>query len=449
MTWRNRCPLVLAGLVFGLATSALAQELEPSNAIVGSPAHIGAPAQPSQAAAVVAPFTTLYRFPGASGVYFPRGGLAMDSAGNLYGTTRYGGSSRTSGVVYKLTAPNWTYKLLHSGVLYKQGIAPTAPLTIVGDVIYGTMSAGGDPACACGVVFTISTNGTGYKEFHVFGPDFPAKQVNGATPIGGLLINGDTMYGTTEAGGDNGSGVIYKLSTTGSGFTVLHQFAAYQGQQTSGPQGELLGKDGYIYGTQYGGGAYNQGTVFRISTTGADFKVLYNFLGVNQPGNSTDGANPEGRLAQGSDGTIYGTTTFGGTPLGYGTAWSLKLVSGKWVYKQLRRFASGSNFYDANLPHGGLVIDTNGVLYGDGAGGGLYESGAVYELTAPAKAGGAWGYKTLYSFKDLNTNGNSPYGPLLLENHLLYGANLAGGDITPECDVVVDDGCGTVFRVNP
>jgi uncharacterized repeat protein (TIGR03803 family) len=427
-------------LVFALSTSSFAQELSPRNSI------IDLPPQESQAAeAVVPPFTTLYRFPGASGVYFPRGGLAMDSEGNLYGTTLYGGKSSTSGVVYRLKAPAWSYKELHSGALFKQGIAPT-PLTIIGDVIYGTMSAGGSPRCACGVVFKMSTDGSGYQEFRVFGPNFPAKQVNGATPTGGLLIDGDTMYGTTSAGGDFGSGVLYRLSTSGSGFQVLHHFAAYQGQQTNGPQGELLlGQDGFIYGTQFGGGKYDQGTVFRISKTGSGFEVLYNFLGTIQPGNSTDGANPEGRLAQGADGSIYGTTTFGGTPSGYGTAWSLKLTDGKWVYKQLRRFAAGSHFNDANLPHAGLVIDADGVLYGAAAGGGVYQSGAVYELTPPATVGGERGYKTLYSFKGLNANGNDPYGPLLLQGHLLYGANVSGGDLAPACN----NGCGTVFRINP
>src|SRR5208282_9543 len=167
MARRIRYWLVLASFVFGLSTASLAQELGPRNSI------IDLPPQPSQASeAVTPPFTTLYRFPGASGVYFPRGGLAMDSKGNLYGTTFYGGKSSTSGVVYRLEAPAASYKELHSGVLYKQGIAPTAPLTIVGDVIYGTMSAGGSPACGCGVVFKMSTDGSGYQEFRVFGPNF-------------------------------------------------------------------------------------------------------------------------------------------------------------------------------------------------------------------------------------------------------------------------------------
>ena len=444
MARRNRYLPVVASFVFALSASAFAQEVSPRNSI------IDLPPEPSQAAeAATPPFTTLYRFPGAQGVYFPRGGLAMDSKGNLYGTTLYGGKSSTSGVVYQLKAPAWSYKELHSGVLFKQGIAPTAPLTIVGDVIYGTMSAGEARTADAESCSRCRRTARDTKSFAFSAQTF-RKQVNGATPIGGLLIDGDTMYGTTEGGGDHGSGVLYKLSTDGSGFQVLHQFAGYQGQQTSGPQGELLlGQDGFIYGTQYGGGKYDQGTIFRISKTGSDFAVLYDFLGTIQPGNSTDGADPEGRLAQGADGTIYGTTTFGGTPSGYGTAWSLKLTDGKWVYKQLRRFAAGSHFNDANLPHAGLVIDTNGVLYGAGAGGGRYGSGAVYELTPPAKSGGEWGYTTLMSFKGRNTNGDTPYGPLLLHDHLLYGANVAGGDFTQACNEVSDLGCGTVFRINP
>jgi len=440
--------LILAIYVSGLAASSLAQGTERA-AGTRKITIIGAPLRPANAAPFALPFATLYSFNGRSGVHWPRGGVAMDSAGNIYGTTLYGGSCETCGVIYRLKPPGskkatWSYTLLHSGKLDQQGIAPTAPLTIVGDVIYGTMSAGGDPLCGCGVVFKISTNGTGYQELHRFTRKLPAQPLNGSTPIGGVLIDGNTLYGTTNSGGKYGAGVLYKLSTSGSGFEVLHHFT---GDPNGGPQGELLlGKDGFIYGTQYGGGQYNQGTVFRISKTGGNFLVLHDFLGVNQPGNSTDGANPEGRLAQGSDGTIYGTTTFGGNPLGYGTAWSLQLVSGQWVYTQLRIFVSADPL-DANLPHSGLVIDTNGTLYGTGAGGGQNQSGAVYKLTPPATAGGAWGYQTLYSFASLTSNGDVPYADLLLHNHLLYGTDLTGGDISFSGTCI--NGCGTVFEVNP
>ena len=112
MARRNRYLPVVASFVFvfALSASAFAQEVSPRNSI------IDLPPEPSQAAeAAIPPFTTLYRFPGAQGVYFPRGGLAMDSKGNLYGTTFYGGKSAFSGVVYELKAPAWSYKELHSG----------------------------------------------------------------------------------------------------------------------------------------------------------------------------------------------------------------------------------------------------------------------------------------------------------------------------------------------
>ena len=206
----------------------------------------------------------------------------------------------------------------------------------------------------------------------------------GTTPIGGLLIDTDgTMYGTTSSGGtgavgvhnSNGAGVIYKISTSGGGFTKLHDF---DGDLNGGPQGEMIfGADGAIYGTTYGGGQYNEGVIFRMTKAGG-YQVIYNFMGVNQPGGSTDGAQPEGRLALGPDGTIYGTTSFGGTPSGYGTAWSIKLVNGTWVYKQLYRFGS-----PGNLPHSGLIMGSDGTLYGTGAGGGAYQSGVIYRLLPP------------------------------------------------------------------
>jgi uncharacterized repeat protein (TIGR03803 family) len=433
---------LIVSLFLGLMASSIAEEVTPSGQIERITIS-------AQAGTNVPPFTTLYRFNGRSEVRWPRGGVAMDGVGNLYGTTLYGGSCETCGVIYRLKPPgpkgtSWTFARLHSGILFDQGIAPIAPVTIVGNVIYGTMSAGGDPLCGCGVVFKILTDGTGYQELHRFTRTLPAQPVNGSTPIGGVIVVGSNIYGTTNSGGKHGAGVLYKVSTTGSGFQVLHHFA---GDPNGGPQGELLlGKDGFIYGTQFGGGKYNQGMVFRISKSGQNFLVLHDFLGVNQPGNSTDGANPEGRLAQGNDSTIYGTTSFGGTPSGYGTAWSLKLDGGQWVYAQLRIFA-GSDPNDANLPHSGLVIDSAGVLYGTGAGGGLYQSGAVYKLMPPASAGGVWGYQTLYSFKSRDTDGDAPYGDILLAKHVLYGVDLTGGDISFSGTCI--NGCGTVFRVSP
>ncbi len=435
---RHQYVLTAAGVAVVLVTVLTAQPLAAqteSITIIGPP-------RPQVTAATVAPFTTLYRFTGGSGVNDPRGGVALDGSGNIYGTTYYGGSCTTCGIIYKLTAPKWTYTELHSGVLDKQGIGPTAPLTISGSTIYGTMSAGGNPTCGCGTIFSISTNGGGYQDIFEFGPGAPKKPTNGSTPIGGVILVGGMLYGTTTAGGKYGNGVIYKVSTTGSGYTVLYNFGpnnnAYENE---GSQGELLlGKDGNLYGTQFGGGKYNQGMFFRIATSGSNFTDLYDFLNVFTKNGVNDGANPQGRLAQASDGTIYGTTELGGTPNGYGTAWSWSSSKG---YKQIYRFVAAQST-SANTPHSGLVIDSKGNLYGTGGGGGAYQCGAAFKLTPGSN--GTFTYNTMYSFVCHNTNGNIPYN-VLLKNNLIYGTNVQGGDLTGAC--AEHEGCGTVFEINP
>jgi uncharacterized repeat protein (TIGR03803 family) len=260
-----------------------------------------------------------------------------------------------------------------------------------------------------------------------------------------LLVSNGTLYGTTNSGGlgavgpdgTNGAGIIYSISTTGAGFTILHHF---DGSLNAGPQGMIIfGQDGAIYGTQFGGGLYNQGVIWRM-TTGGSYSVLYNFLGNNQIGNSSDGANPEGRLALGPDGTIYGTTTFGGNPSGDGTAWSIKQVGGNWVYTQLYKFGSNGG---GTLPHSGLIMATDGALYGTTAGGGTYGGGTFYKLLP---VGSGWAYVTLHNFIPRDVNGDSPYGDLLYANNNFYGVNLTGGSI-PQC-VNNNNGCGTVFQFN-
>jgi uncharacterized repeat protein (TIGR03803 family) len=389
--------------------------------------------------------TTLHRFRGARNAEWPRGGVGLDAAGNLYGTTLYEGHCSTCGVLYTLKRPAagetiWAFKVLHEfGKTLQDGIGPTAPVLIRDNVIYSTTSAGADPSCGCGETFsnTVPTAakpvGT-YRLLHRF-----SVRAKGSTPIAGLLIDSnDTVYGTTSAGGKNGAGTVFKHNLDGSGFTLLHDFV---GNFNGGPQGELVfGKDGAIYGTTFGGGRFNQGTIFRITKAGA-FSVLYHFKGVNQPGGSTDGAQPEGRLAVGPDGTIYGTTAFGGSPSGYGTAWSLTPVeqarATEWRYRQLHIF--GSN---GNIPHSGLVRAANGVLYGTGAGGGRFDGGAIYSLTPPA-SGKKWKYTLLHSFRPRHKDGDIPYGAIVLKAGALYGSNISGGQVgSPNCF----DGCGTVFK---
>jgi uncharacterized repeat protein (TIGR03803 family) len=379
---------------------------------------------------------TLYRFPSGPRGRWPRGGVAVDEQGNVYGTTLYDGDCSTCGIVYKLAPKGggWTFTALRLFKLGHDGIGPVAPLTLRGNMLYGAASAGGNPHCGCGLIFRIGTNGKGYKVLHKFGA-----RGQGWTPIGGLLIDGNgTIYGTTSSGGAHDAGVLFKLPT-GGGYSILHHFT---GDFNGGPQGDLIfGADGAIYGTQFGGGRYNQGTVFRM-TKGGSFTVLHHFLGVDQPGNSTDGAHPEGRLALAANGAIYGTTTFGGTPSGYGTAWSVQEKNGRWVYKQIHIFTKKDRL-EANTPHSGLVFGPGGDLYGIGSGGGKWQGGAIYRF---AKSGADWIYKTLYSFRERTANGDVPWGYPTVKNGIIYSTALSGGKVgAPGCI----DGCGTTFAFKP
>jgi uncharacterized repeat protein (TIGR03803 family) len=384
-------------------------------------------------------FSTLHKF--SSNGNWPRGGVAIDSAGNIFGTTLYGGNCSTCGVIYELVKPKtgtvWTYKILHKFVLGPDGIAPTGPLTIARGKIYGTTSAGANPSCGCGEVFSLTPSGSTYvyQVIHRF------DRTHGTTPVGGVLVAADgTIYGTTAGGGRYNSGLVYKISANGA-YTILHNFA---GNYTSGPQGELtFGKDGAIYGATFSGGRYNQGAVFRLTTGGA-YSVLYDFKGIYQIPQSRDGANPEGRLAIGPDGTIYGTTSFGGNASGYGTAYSLKpptAAGSAWTYKQIYVFGQGSAL--PNTPHSGFIRDGAGNLYGTSAGGGARGGGTLYKLSPPT-SGTLWTQRVLVAFKPLDAGGDVPYAVLGASAGALYGTTLTGGDRSANCPKGLT-GCGTVF----
>lgn len=433
--------LLIAGIVsiFIAGASAIASR-------AGEPAPENR-AQPGQPPALSS-FTTIYQFQGGASGLSPKGGLAADADGNLYGTALYGGKCTGCGVVYKLAKPapgktQWAYSVLHAFQPGPDEIAPAAPLIIKGGTIYGTAAGGcANQICSYGGVFRLTKSGSGwtYKLLHRF------NKAQGSTPLGGVLLaSNGTLYGTAFGGGTGKSGVLYKI-TPGGVFSVIHNFTRSSpgggpckdcGNFPGGPQGELIfGKDGAIYGTTARGGKYDLGTVFRVTPAGA-YSVLYSFLGSNQPGGSHDGAQPEGRLALGQDGTIYGTTSIGGkSPTGYGTAWSLSpMGGGKWAYTQIRIFDG-----TVNTPHSGVVLDALGNLYGAGEDGGTYSGGGLFRLSPP-KAGSAWTLTVLRNFNPLDANGASPAAGLMLSGGTLYGLNAKGGLKTGICFT----GCGTSF----
>jgi uncharacterized repeat protein (TIGR03803 family) len=309
----------------------------------------------------------LFTFDVQAGV-FPKSRL-IDVKGTLYGTTFQGGPG-TRGTVYSISTSG-TETLLHSFSGNQDGGLPVAGLVDAKGTLYGTTAYGGTkqtpltvgipsttplsvPQC-CGTVYSIGASGT-HTVLHRFkgGRD-------GATPYGGLTDVNGTLYGTTANGGGQTKGgccgTVYSISTSGAE-KVLYRFKG--GSDGTAPQGDLIGVDGTLYGTTVIGGgsgcddSHGCGTVYSVTTSGNE-KVLYRFAG------TPDGANPQAGLIA-VNGTLYGTTMFGGGAgcfggEGCGTVYSVNTAGTESV---LYSFAGGS---DGMYPVARLVA-VKGKLYG-------------------------------------------------------------------------------------
>jgi|KBSMisStandDraft_5_1062788.scaffolds.fasta_scaffold54210_3 uncharacterized repeat protein (TIGR03803 family) len=300
--------------------------------------------------------TVLYTFTGGADGGRPEGSLIRDPAGNLYGTTQYGGDPDCDcGVVFRLAADG-KYKVLYtfSG---PDGGAPSAGLlrdAHTGD-IYGTTLGGGKDHY--GTVFKLATDGT-LTQLHSF-----SGGNDGRYPQNSSLIKDGTgnLYGTTPSGGDPvcSCGIVFKIAPNGSE-SILYTFT----RKTLGePLGGLVSdKLGNLYGTGAGYFQKRHGMVFRLSPDNA-LKVLYRFA------RSPDAAVPVGDLLRTRSGTIYGTSYYGGAH-DAGTVFQLKPDGTEQV---LASFGYGA------FPGRGVIADGDGNLYGttalDGSG-----YGTVFEL---------------------------------------------------------------------
>jgi uncharacterized repeat protein (TIGR03803 family) len=213
-------------------------------------------------------FSVLYTFTGA-----PDGGepyvALINVGGTLYGTTRDGGAANM-GAVFTIT-PAGVESVLYS---FKGGIdgeMPQASLINVGGILYGTTTAGGNNGC--GTVFTVTPAGV---ETVLYAFKCSTKN-DGAGPRAGLINVGGTLYGTTFGGGSDNLGTVFKVTKAGNE-TVVHSFgAAGDGNY---PIAGLINVGGRLYGTTFEGGVNDLGTVFTISPAGKE-SVLYAFQSSN------------------------------------------------------------------------------------------------------------------------------------------------------------------------
>ena len=377
------------------------------------------------------------------GGYYPRGKLVANATGNiLYGTLNRGGSGYY-GTVFAINADGTGYTNLHNFVTYTNGTQPMGGVILSGNTLYGTAWVGG--AAGNGAVFQINTDGTGYTNLHKFtataGPVPFATNSDGAKPVAGLLLSSNRLYGTAEYGGGAGNGTVFALNTNGTGFMTVHHFAAGAEESIFGsytnsggirPRGGLVVSGNTLYGTASGGGSYARGTVFKVNSDGSGFTTLHNFTRadyhpvLNPFSGNGDGANPMATLVV-SGNTLYGTTEAGGY-FGQGTVF--KVNTDGTDFTTLHSFSFRSDGFYANA---GLFLSGN-TLYGSALGGGRHGNGTLFAINTDGS-----GFMNLHDF-NADDDGSEP-DALTLVGDSLYG--MARNYGSPE---YTDS--GTVFRLS-
>ncbi len=351
--------------------------------------------------------------------YFPQAGLILDSKGNLYGTTYYGGTASNycsnCGTVFELSPganATWTEQVIYSfGVSSSDGENPVGGVTLdrKGN-LYGTTQAGGTEFS--GTVYQLIPGQSGTWTENVL-YNFKGSS-DGCFPSGGLVLDsGGNIYGMAEECGALGYGVVFEL-VPGQGGTwtekVLHSF-------TGGNDGELpyaitltLDGQGNLYGVSRLAGSHDYGVVFELMHGTWTEKILYAFTG------GGTGIAPIGGLAIDSVGNLYGVTQY----LAFELSPSPK---GAWTETVLHNFTGGS---DGAYPSAQLVFDKAGSLYGTTFTGG-HHLGTVFKLKPGVN--GVWTEKVLYAFQPNGGDGASPeYGTLAIDaTGNLYGTTQNGG----------------------
>jgi uncharacterized repeat protein (TIGR03803 family) len=371
-------------------------------------------------------YSLLYSFQCSPDAAYPFAGLILDSSGNLYGTTFYGGQFG-GGAVFKVT-PGGAESVLHSFAGPpsdgEDPIYGSLTLDAAGNV-YGTTAYGGESSY--GTVFKVTATGT---ESILYNFCAQSGCTDGETPYGGVARDSaGNLYGTTAYGGTFNSGVVFKL-TAGGTESVLHNFL---GPPTDGTQpSSNLTRDssGNLYGTTPAGGASSDGTVFEVTASGTE-SLLYSFNG-----GPVDGSEPiGGGLLRDGSGNFYGVTRTGGAK-GFGAVFHL--TSGGTESVLLSFNGGGSGKY----PVGSLARDAAGDLYGTtslgGSGincpSGRNGCGVLFGLTTAGKE------IVVHDFVGSPSDGATPYGGVVRDpSGNLYGTLYVGGAY----------GCGAIFKYAP
>jgi uncharacterized repeat protein (TIGR03803 family) len=341
-------------------------------------------------------YTIVCRFTGGSDGSHPEAGLIL-SGNTLYGTAMYGGSGE--GTVFAVNTDSTGITNLHSFSMNTlnsiDGAQPKAGLILSGNTLYGTATLGGSGGR--GTVFAVNIDGSGFTNLHSF-----TGVSDGANPEAGLILSGNILYGTAYRGGSSNKGTVFAVNTDGTGFTTLHSFT--NGSDGANPEAGLILSGNTLYGTAFAGGSSGYGTVFAINTNGTGFTTLHEFTGNVWP-------NPGAGLIL-SGNTLYGTTQCAGSSSN-GTVFAVN--TNGTGFTNLYSFTGGS---DGSHPYAGLILSGN-TLYGTAAYGGIYGYGTVFAINTNGT-----GFTILHSFA--YGDGYLPLAGLILSGNTLYGTTFYG-----------------------
>jgi len=378
-------------------------------------------------------YKTLYQFSGTDSQ--PNASLILDRAGNLYGTTRDGGTYGY-GTVFKLTRNNdgsWSERVLYSFSDGADGSGPFGGLIFdAAGNIYGTATAGG--SSASGVVYELKAAKGAWTESVLY--TFSGGR-DGSGPFAGLILDSlGNLYSTTVSGGAYQRGTVFELSPGSGGTWVEHVLYDFTGGDNGGSPYSpvILDPKGNLYGTTLDGGRDDVGVVFKLTPAKGTWTIsmLHTFTGGH------DGGAPGlGSLTMDTAGNLWGTTAAGGV-FGYGTAFRLSQSAGKWTETVIHSFTNA----DGAEPYGGLIFDARGNLYGATAQGGSLKlcsgngCGVVFKLVP--NSNGGWRETVLHRFVD--NPGADPFASLVFDSAgNLYGTTFGDGTTT----------FGSVFEITP
>jgi uncharacterized repeat protein (TIGR03803 family) len=404
-------------------------------------------------------FKVLYTFTGGTDGGNPYSALIFDGSGNLYSTTYSGGQAGCygglgCGTVFQL-APNsgggWTENVVYAFAGQGDGGNPASRSPLIFDaagnlygvtVFYGT-GTGCEPY-GCGTAFEITSNSGNWTQSVLYNFTYNG----GDYPSGGLTFDKHGhLYGMAAGGGQYNTGTVFEL-IQGMGGTwqekLLHTFGSQDPNFGEAAGNVIFNAAGDLFATASLGGTHTGGVVFELMRNNRKEKTLYNFKCNFQGKCTKDGFAPEAGLIFDGQGSLYGTTNYGGRH-GNGTVFKLTPSSGgTWKESILYSFKGGS---DGAQPVSSLVFDPFGNLYGTTDAGGIPATecvlgcGTVFKLTP---SGGRWTESIMYAFKGAS-DGAQPYAPLILDSAgNLYGTAAFGGN----AGCLYQYGCGVVFEIS-